>query len=383
VKVIFFANTDWYLFNFRLSLARALRDQGAEVVLLSPPGPYGAMLRDAGFRWEPLAMNRRSLNPFRECGLLRTLAKFYRQERPDIVQHFTVKCVIYGSFVAAWSRVPFVVNAVAGVGYVFTNSGTLARLLRPIVGRALRLAINRPNSRLILQNPDDVRLFRSAGLVDDRNVRLIMGSGVDTTRFFPASCPVLTHGPARILLASRVLWDKGVGEFVEAARMLSAEGLSVRFRLAGSPDPGNPGSVPATQLSVWMQEGLVEFLGQVADMPALLRDTDIMVLPTRYGEGLPKSLIEAAACAIPLVTTDIPGCREVVSDGETGLLVPVRDADALAGAIRKLCSDPEWARGLGRAARERALREFDERVVIAKTLAVYREGGLNVSESVG
>jgi hypothetical protein len=152
VKVILFANTEWYLFNFRLSLARALRDQGAEVVMLSPPGPYGPMLREAGFRWEPLAMDRRSLNPFRELGLLRSLARFYRLERPDAVHHFTLKCVVYGSLAAAWARVPFIVNAVAGLGYVFTNPSPQARLLRPMVRGALRFALNRPNARLILQN---------------------------------------------------------------------------------------------------------------------------------------------------------------------------------------------------------------------------------------
>jgi glycosyltransferase involved in cell wall biosynthesis len=382
MKVILFANTDWYLFNFRLSLARALRDQGAEVVLLSPPGPYGRKLREAGFRWEPLAMDRRSLNPFREFGLLRGLARFYRLEGPDAVHHFTLKCVVYGSLAAAWARVPFIVNAVAGLGYVFTNPSLFARALRPIVRGALRFALNRPNARLILQNPDDVKLFRDATLIDDRKLRLIMGSGVDTTRFYPSSSPVLEHEPVRVLLASRILWDKGIGEFVEAARLLSAEGLPVCFRLAGSPDPGNPASVPDAQIAAWVQEGIVEFLGKVADMPTLLRESDIVVLPS-YREGLPKSLIEAAACGIPMVTTDVPGCREVVSDGETGLLVPVREAAALAGAIRRLCSAPEWARDLGRAARERALREFDERVVIAKTLAVYREGGLRVSDSVG
>lgn len=381
MKVILFANTDWYLYNFRLSLARALRDQGVEVVLLSPPGPYGPKLRAAGFRWEPLAMERRSLNPLREWRLMRTLTRFYRRERPEAVHHFTLKCVVYGSMAAARAQVPFIINAVAGLGYVFTNPSLTARVLRPLVRGALRFAMNGANARLVLQNTDDVRLFRDARVVAERKVRLIMGSGVDTKRFHPASSPVLEREPMRILLASRILWDKGVGEFVEAARLLLAEGLPMRFRLAGSPDPGNPASVPDARITSWVNAGVVEFLGQVADMPALLQETDIAVLPS-YREGLPKSLIEAAACAIPMVTTDVPGCREVVSDGETGLLVPARDHRALADAIRRLYTHPEWARDLGKAARERAIRQFDEHVVVAKTLEVYREGGLHLSGSV-
>jgi glycosyltransferase involved in cell wall biosynthesis len=176
-----------------------------------------------------------------------------------------------------------------------------------------------------------------------------------------------------VLLAARLLWDKGIGEYVDAARQLRAAGLPIHFFLAGAPDPGNPDSVHQEELGAWAAEGLVQPLGHVADMRALFAKTDIVVLPSYYGEGVPRSLIEAAACALPMVTTNHPGCREVVTDGVDGLLVPVRDAGALAAAIRHLHDHPKWARQLGRAARAKALAESDERIVIERTLAVYQE----------
>lgn len=372
MKAILFANTDWYLFNFRLPLARRLGESGFDVLLVSPPGEYGQRLRDAGLRWQPVAMDRRSLNPLRELRLIVQLVRLYRRERPDIVHHFTIKCVVYGAIAAAVAGVPARVNAVAGLGYVFTSRARKARLLRPLVRLLMWPAVNGRHSRLVLQNWDDATAFRQIGIADQRTIRLIKGSGVDTSRFRPAAEPVLSGPTSRVLLASRLLWDKGIAEYVEAARALRNAGVPVRFRLAGAPDRGNPAAIPQAQLDAWAAEGLVELLGRIDDMPAELARTDIAVLPS-YREGLPKSLIEAAACALPLVTTDVPGCRDVVTDGENGLVVPVRNASALAAAIRMLHDNPVWARQLGQAAREKALAEFDERIVVSRTLDVYSE----------
>mgnify|MGYP005754988921 CR=1 FL=1 len=372
MKIVLFANTDWYLYNFRRGLALALREQGHELILLSPPGDYGERLRTLGLDWRPLPMDRRSLNPLREARLLWHIARLLRRERVDLVHGFTIKCAVYGSLAARMAGVPARVNAVAGMGYVFTSNDLKARLLRPPVRALLKLALGGKGARLVLQNPDDADLFKRARLVDSSQVRLIAGSGVDCSRFRPLREPLSGAGPARVLLAARVLWDKGVAEFVEAARILRGEGRAVVFQLAGQPDPGNPATVPESELRRWQDEGVVEWLGHVDDMPALLGSVDIVVLPS-YREGLPKSLIEAAACERPLVTTDVPGCREVVRDGIDGLQVPVRDAPALAKAVAVLLDDPVAARRLGLAARERALSEFDERIVIARTLAVYDE----------
>jgi glycosyltransferase involved in cell wall biosynthesis len=371
-KVVLYANTDWYLYNFRRSLALALKAAGYEVLLLSPDGPYGEKLRALGLRWQPVPMERRSLNPLREAALLWWLVKLLRREKPDLVHGFTIKCAVYGSLAARLAGVPARVNAVAGMGYVFSSSDLKARLLRPMVRLLLRIALDGDNARLVLQNPDDVALFERARLVAPERVRLIAGSGVDCSRFVPTPRMRNPGDPYRVLLAARLLWDKGIAEFIEAARRLRSEADAMVFQLAGDPDPGNPAAVPDALLRGWVDEGLVEWLGHVDDMPGLFASVDMVVLPS-YREGLPKGLIEAAACALPLVTTDVPGCREVVRDGIEGLLVPVRDAEELAVAIARLYADPELAARLGAAARERALAEFDEAIVIRRTLAVYRE----------
>jgi glycosyltransferase involved in cell wall biosynthesis len=374
VKVLLFANTEWYLFNFRQSLARALREAGHDVLLVSPPGPYGLKLRELGYRWEPAPMQRRSLNPLREYALVQWLRRLIALEKVDLVHAFTIKCAVYGSIAARLEHIPARVNAVAGMGYVFTSNDPLALVLRPVIRRLLRYALSGEGARLILQNPDDVDLFARAGLVRLDEVRVIPGSGVDCSRFTPVSGPRSSgsEGRFRIVLPARLLWDKGLTEYVAAARLLRQRGTAVDFLLAGEPDPGNPAAVPQRVIHRWVEEGLVQWLGHVADMPALFHSVDAVVLPS-YREGLPKGLIEAAACALPLVTTDVPGCREVVTDGLDGLLVPVKDAVALADAITRLKDDPALCRRLGAAARRKALAEFEEHSVVERTLGVYRE----------
>lgn len=372
MKVVLFANTDWYLYNFRRSLAHALRDAGFELLLISPPGPYAQKLLELGFRWEPVPMQRRSLNPLRELALVWYLFRLFRREKPTLVHGFTIKCAVYACLAARAARVPSRVSAVAGMGYVFTSQDAKARLLRPVVRAAMRVALDGANARLILQNPDDMAVFVDAGLVDPGRIRLIPGSGVDCTVFSPPEHARPAGSPMRVLLASRLLWDKGVAEFVAAARQLRAQGRAVRFLLAGDPDPGNPAAVTQADLRGWIEDGSVEWLGHVDDMPALFAGVDLVVLPS-YREGLPKSLIEAAACGLPLVTTDVPGCREVVTHEVDGLLVPVRDADAIAAAVARMQDDPALAVRLGHAAREKALDQFDERIVLSRTIAVYRE----------
>jgi len=373
MKAVLFANTDWYLYNFRRALALALQRQGYEVLLISPAGPYGDKLRALGLRWKSVPMARRSLNPLREAALLWHLVRLLRREQPTLVHGFTIKCAVYGSLAARLAGVPARVNAVAGMGYVFTSPQLKARLLRPVVRSLLRLALGGNGARLILQNADDVALFRQAGLVDPEHIRLIRGSGVNCAQFaagMRARPP--GDGRMRVLLASRLLWDKGLAEFVAALRQLRLQGRTVHALLAGTPDPGNPATVPEATIREWVAEGLVSWLGHVDDMAGLLGSVDVVVLPS-HREGLPRTLVEAAACGLPLITTDVPGCREVVSDGVDGLLVPRGDSKALAQAIRRLQDDPELARRLGVAARLKARSQFDEHIVIQRTLEVYAE----------
>lgn len=371
MKVLLFANTDWYLHNFRLSLAVALRDAGHDVLLVSPAGGYGERLRDAGFRWIAAPMERSSLNPLREVRLVAWLRRLIARERVDLVHGFTIKCAVYGSLAARMAGVAARVNAVAGMGYVFTSNDPKALVLRPVVRNLMRLALGGDGARLILQNPDDVALFAKAGLVDASRVRMIRGSGVDCLRYAPTA-PRADDGRFRVLLPARLLWDKGVAEYVAAARQLRGEGRAIDFLIAGDPDPGNPAAVPEITARGWVNEGVLQWLGHVDDMPTLFSSVDAVVLPS-YREGLPKGLIEAGACGLPLVTTDVPGCREVVADGVNGLLVPVKDARALAAAIARLHDGPALRARLGAAARQTALAEFDERIVIKRTLDVYCE----------
>lgn len=372
MKAVLFANTDWYLYNFRRSLAMSLQRAGYDVLLISPPGPYGDKLRALGLRWESLPMQRRSLNPLREMALLWHLTRLLRRERPALVHGFTIKCAVYGSLAARLAGIAARVNAVAGMGYVFTSSHRKARLLRPVVRGLLRLALGGRDARLILQNVDDVELFQRTGLVDPTHIRLIRGSGVDCAQFAGVSRKASGDGRLRVLLASRLLWDKGVGEYVAAIRQLRLQDRAIHALLAGTPDPGNPAAIPESTLRGWVDEGLVVWLGHVDNMANLLGSVDVVVLPS-YREGLPRTLVEAAACGLPLITTDVPGCREVVSDGVDGLLVPVENSEALAQAIRRLQDNPEFARQLGEAARLKARTQFDERIVIQRTMAVYAE----------
>jgi glycosyltransferase involved in cell wall biosynthesis len=374
MKFVFFANTDWYLYNFRLATARRLQADGHEVLMVSPPGSFGSRFAAYGIRWVTLPMVRGSLNPVREAVTLCQLVSMLRREQPDLLHNFTLKCAIYGALAARVARIPAVVNAVAGMGYVFASENVKARVLRPLVKILLRITLGSDRSLLILQNPDDARAFIAADLVASEKIRVIRSSGVDTTRFHPVNRQSKPPERLRVLLAARLLWEKGIQEFVDAAVLLRNQGREAEFILAGMPDTGNPHSVALSQVQEWAHAGLVCWLGHVDDMPALLNSVDVMALPSYYREGVPKSLIEGAACGLAIITTDLPGCREVVTqDGVEGLQVEPHSSRALAERIIQLDDDRELLSRLGRCARQKALTDFDERLVIQRTLNVYAE----------
>ncbi|MUV15131.1 glycosyltransferase family 4 protein [Noviluteimonas gilva] len=373
MKFVFYANTDWYLYNFRLSTALRLKAEGHDVVMLSPPGEFGERFSAHELRWIQLTMDRASLNPFREAQTISALTRILRAERPDLLHNFTVKCAIYGALAARAARVPAVVNAVAGMGYVFASDAMLARTLRPMVKLLMRGTLGGKQSRLILQNPDDADAFVRARLVPQQHIRVIRSSGVNLERFLPVEA-ISGPRPLRVLMAARLLWEKGIGEFIEAARMLRAQGRNIEFVIAGSPDPGNPRSASREQAEGWVAEGLVDWRGHVDDMPTLMRSMDVIALPSYYREGVPKSLIEAAACGLAVVTTNLPGCREVVSeDGVDGLHVEPRCARSLAERLAMLDDDRVLVRRLGDEARRKAMEHFDEQMVIRRTIEVYDE----------
>jgi len=372
MKILLFANTDWYLYNFRLPLAKAIRELGAEVVLVSPPGEYGPRLEAEGFRWIPLQMNRRGVNPWAEIRVVSALASMYRRERPYLVHHFTIKSVIYGTIAGRLAGIPNQVNAVVGLGHVFTSDSPRARILRPILRALFRLVLRMPHGRMILQNSDDRDLFLKNRLVVPDSIRVIRGSGVNTARFCTQRLEDPQGKGLRVLMATRLLWEKGVGEYAEAARVLKPILPDAEFLLAGAPDDGNPSSVSSATIARWQKEGVLTALGHVENMAALLQGVDIAVLPS-YREGTPRILLEAAACGLPIVATDVPGCREIVEHKVNGLLVPPKDPKAIAEAIRYIASHPQEKRRMGEAGRRKVLREFDERIVIRRTMEVYRE----------
>ncbi|MFH1523486.1 MAG: glycosyltransferase family 4 protein [Chloroflexota bacterium] len=364
MKILLFANTDWYLYNFRLGLAQALRARGDEVVLVSPYGEYAPRLQAAGFRWVCFPLVRRSLNPLAELATIGRLVRVYRQEKPDLVHQFTVKCVLYGTLACRLLGLRSVVNSVTGLGYVFME-GEGRRWLRCIIKMFYRLVL-RP-TWVIFQNPDDKAVFLENRLVDLNRVALIRGSGVDVHRFSRQPEP---PGIPLIILPARLLWDKGVGEFVAAARCLRADGIQVRFALVGDSDNDNPASVHVPQLHAWEKEGVIEWWGWKEDMEEVYRQASIVCLPS-YREGLPKTLIEAAACGRPIVASDVPGCREVVRHGDNGLLVPARDASALAEALRRLLLNPNERNEMGILSREIAEGKFSTGLIVSQTLSVY------------
>lgn len=365
MKILFFANTDWYLFNFRLALAQALRTAGNQVILVSPEGSYAPRLQELGFRWIRFPLSRRGMNPFAELSAIVRLGWLYGREKPDLVHHFTVKCVLYGSLIARLLRIK-TVNSVTGLGFVFLEGKGTRRWLTDLVTSFYRLVLK--GTFVIFQNPDDRAYFLQTALVDSKRISLIRGSGVDLARFSPQSEPT---GTPVVILPARLLRDKGVEDFVEAARLLRAEGEQARFALVGDSDPENPSSIPTSQLNDWQQEGVIEWWGWRGDMEQVYAQACVVCLPS-YREGVPKTLLEAAACGRPIVASDVPGCREIVRDGENGLLVPPHNPRAVADALRRLITDPTRRVQMGDRGREIAVNEFSAALVISETLAVYR-----------
>jgi glycosyltransferase involved in cell wall biosynthesis len=368
-KLLFFVTEDWYFYSHRLPIAEAAIKAGYEVVLLANVNLHGELIEGAGVRVIPLALKRRCLNPFQELKTLYDVIAAYRRERPDIVHHVAMKPVLYGS-VAAWlTGISRVVNAMAGMGYLFISDSLKALLLRNFVTRIFRVLLNAGDSRLIIQNPDDGEMFVVNNLVESKRIRLIKGSGVDVMLYRPQPEPDL---PVTIILPSRMLWDKGVGEFVEASKLLKQRGITARFVLVGKTDPENPSSIREATIRDWVAAGVVEWWGHRDDMHDVFPQAHVVCLPS-YREGLPKALLEAAACGRPIVATDVPGCREIARHRENGLLVPVKDGVALADALQDLIENPDLRLNMGKRGQEIAEREFSVEKVVSDTLAVYEE----------
>lgn len=366
-KIIFVVTEDWYFWSHRLPMARAARDMGFEVVVATRVGQHKERIESEGFRVIAIKMVRRDGSIVHEIGSIIELVRIYRRERPDIVHHIAIKPILYGSFATLFARVPAVANTFAGLGFLFSRS-TLARMLSPIIVLSMKILLGRGNQWITVQNPNDMERLRGLGVGSDARSFLICGSGVDVEKFHPTPEP---DGIPVAAFVGRMLRDKGVGYLVDAARILRDKGVQIRIVLVGSPDPANPKSVSEDELNAWVKSGEVEWWGHRDDMAEVWKEINIGVLPTFYPEGIPKSLLEGAASGRALVATAVPGCIEVVKEGETGLLVKERDAQDLARALEQLALDPARRRAMGESGAKRVQARFSEQVVAAKTSAFY------------
>jgi len=383
-RIALIANTDFGLYNFRLGIIRALVASGYQVSIICPAGQYAGELRKEGVKHYRLHIDRKGINPINELRTLWQLYRVLRKGRFDLVHTFTIKPNIYGSLAAKAARIPIIVNTVTGLGYVFIEAdGTKRRLLRKLITNLYRLALSF-SSRVTFQNKDDFELFLKHKIID-RHKGMVMsgGSGVDTVKFSSAGVNhdkvqalyqelgiFGDHQGVRVTLIARLLWDKGIAEFIEAARVLKPKYPSALFLLVGPIDTGNPAAVPRQYVDQAEREGVIRYLGERRDIAEILYISDIVTLPS-YREGVPRALLEAMSLEKPIITIDTAGCRAVVEEGKNGLLVPVKDHIALASAIEKLIDDEKLRIRMGKYGREKALGEFDEKIVVRQTLKLY------------
>lgn len=370
-KVLLVANTSWYLLNFRRPLAEALQAEGYQLTLVAPTDAYSPALEAAGFRLLPWPLNRRSINPLQELLGLLNLVRLYRQEQPDLVHHFTIKACLYGTIAAKVSGVRHVINAVTGLGHVFLGERRRTRLLLFGLRPLYRAVFRARRGTVVFQNAADQERLIQMGLASSSRTCVIRSSGVDLQHFRPDRDNAGHFSdPPRLLFPSRLIREKGTSELLLACRQLRDTGLELQLLVAGTVDEGNRSALSLDELSMLRQARWVTCLGHVEDMRSLYNTVDVVVLPS-WREGLSRALIEAAAMERPIITTDVPGCRDVVEHGRSGLLVPPRDPHSLALALQLLHRNPELARRLGKAARKQVEQHFGVEQVNASTLRHY------------
>ena len=367
-KLLFFVSVDWFFCSHFMGRALAAKNAGYEVLVLTQVFEHGDQIAQSGLRLIPLELDRRGLNPFSMLKSLAQIFRIYRREHPNLVHHIAIKPILLGTIVARLLGIRNIVNAIVGMGYLSTSDRLSVRLLRPILNLSFRVLLNPAGSRVVFENKDDLLSLVAQGYVRESDAILIRGAGVATSKIQPSGD--ITELPMVVLVA-RLLWDKGIGEYVDAARLLQQRGVKARFVIVGGADFGNRGSIDQLTIQAWKKEGLVEFWGFRTDIPQVLSEATIACLPS-YREGLPKFLLEAMASSLPCVTTDVPGCREAVRNGDNGLLVPKKDVSALAEAVEYLIGNPVVASKMGARGRERVEQEFSDKLVNESTLSLYQ-----------
>jgi glycosyltransferase involved in cell wall biosynthesis len=367
-RVLFVITEDWFFNSHFLDRAKFIAASGGTVGIATRFSIHKDELRSLGFELYPINFSRRGLNPITEFVTALRIRSVVRKFRPDIAHNIALKPVVTGTFGELLGRQRVIVNAPVGMGYIFTSTDKRASVVKPLLVKILKSLLRSKSVHVVIENPDDLNSLIEDGFVRQSEISLIRGAGVDLNAFpfHPENA-----GPVVVTLVSRILRDKGVLEFINAATQLQARLPEVVFQIVGEPDLGNPSAIPESEIDSWESLPNVRYLGRRSDIADILKGSHIVCLPS-YREGLPKSLLEALSCGRPIITTDVPGCREVCADGVNGLLVPARDSIALSNAIEKLAINPELRQAMGRAGRLRAESEFSNEIVCAQTLDLYR-----------
>lgn len=368
-KIILVLNGVAYFISHRLPIALELKRQGYDVHIVCP-NSEPQYFSQYGFTYHQVEMSRKGINPVTELSVIFNLYRLFKRVNPDLVHLVTIKPYLYGGIAARLAGVPGVVSAVAGLGIVFSQNNLKTKLLRLALFPLFWLAFGHKNQKVIFQNRDDKKALVDWIALPDGKSTVIRGAGADLSQY--PDLPEPENSPPIIALAARLLKDKGVEQFVDASQILQQRGVLARFWLIGEPDLGNANTVSSQQLEAWQQAGLVECLGYRSDIAELFSRANIVSLPSFYGEGLPKVLIEAAACGRAVVTTDWPGCRDAITPGETGLLVPVRDSVALADAFQRLLENAGHRQAMGVAGRRLAEDVFAIEKVVEQHMQLYK-----------
>ena len=367
-RVLFVITEDWFFHSHFLDRAKYIVASGGTVGVATRFSIHEEELRNLGFELFPINFSRRGLNPITEFLTALKIRKIVRRFKPDIAHNVALKPVATGTFGELLGRQSVVINALVGMGYIFTSTDTRASVVKPFLNRILKSLLRSKSVHVVIENPDDLNSLVDDGFVRKSQISLIRGAGVDLNAF-PFHPEVA--GPVVVTLVSRILRDKGVLEFIDAASQLQTRVPEVVFQIVGEPDLGNPSAIPQSEIDSWKSLSNVKYLGRRSDIADILNGSHIVCLPS-YREGLPKSLLEALSSGRPIITTDVPGCREVCDDGVNGLLVPARDSVALSNAIEKLALNQDLRLAMGRAGRVRAESEFSNEIVCTQTLDLYR-----------
>jgi len=368
-KIIFIVSEDWYFVSHRLHLATTAIDNGYEVTLLSRVSNHQEFIRSLGIKTINWPLERKSLNPLRELISIYHIIHKVRSLKPNLVHAVGIKPVIYTALSKLFFSVDGIVLALGGLGFIFRSGRASATILRIFIVPIFRLLLAGSNIRLIIQNRDDSQILENLNIAKREKIRLIRGAGVSVKDFFPKK---VQNAISLVILPARMLWDKGVEDFVNCAQRCISNKISVRFALVGNPDLHNPESIPEAQLKQWVELGFVEWWGEQDNMLKIYHMADLVCFPS-YHEGLPKALLEAASCELPIVSYDVSGCREIVKDNVNGFLVPFKDEAALFVAVLELLENPKLRRKMGEISRKMVIEEFTQEKIAAETIRVWDE----------